>query len=242
MTSLFYALPPWRLLLILSICELLAFAQSPNLKLIQTDFSGGPELNQSEILTVLQLARRCGIRQVAQVKTYHIHPTPNFDILVTSPETIRGREVSYMAVHVTKKQWSSRRSETNLSLPATYPTISDFWVEPEGVCTNRLTLFALTNRTVRIELKGVPVPMADRMVEAFTKGRVRFSDTMQPLLFKDLDLATATSIGVISDRDPHYREGTYVITFTKGEYSWMTVTFRMEGNEAIVLAIAHLVS
>src|SRR5258707_394471 len=62
----------------------------------RTEFVSQCRLSSNEVTSIVSLAHSCGVTDVAEVRTYYIHPTTKCGITVTGAENINGRRVSYM--------------------------------------------------------------------------------------------------------------------------------------------------
>ena len=62
-------------------------------------------LSAEQQKTVVELAAKCGIKSVAKISTYVMHPSPFRGITVTGVEQIKGRVVSTQTLNIQFKSW-----------------------------------------------------------------------------------------------------------------------------------------
>jgi hypothetical protein len=183
--------------------------------------------------SVVKLANQCGVSRIAEVYTYNIHPSPHFGIGVKGVESIRGREVSFVTVLIDRETWMGRNKR-----PSDRPlkSIGEFWVGLGGVRTNKLTTFTVGNRTVRVRLDdGVAIPTADRIVEAFVVGKVRYTDETAKEKLKGIDLSNPSGLGRgISDRKQ------FSISFSCGRRCLHWVDFTLEADGVAVHKVSTI--
>lgn len=72
---------------------------------IDTDYFKGAVLSEKLEKAVIELAQRCGIKQVAKISTHYLRPTAARGITVQGTDQIKGREVSYKTLQVRYKDW-----------------------------------------------------------------------------------------------------------------------------------------
>jgi hypothetical protein len=199
---------------------------------IQTNFDPMAQLSQAEMRSVVQLAQRYGIKKVARIETYNIHPGPDFSIQVVSPETVRGREVSYVTVDIRRGQWTANKPNRP---PPNYRRIGDFTIDPNDLYTIHVTTFALNKQTVRMEVSNVPLAVADKIVAAFANGKIRFSDPTLSVKYGGVGILSANALYA---RDNHQkRQPEYTICFSVGYLHGRSVSFRLEGDTVVVFGI-----
>jgi hypothetical protein len=201
---------------------------------IRTNFDPHAILSSRDMESVVKLANQCGVSRIAEVYTYNIHPSPHFGIGVKGVESIRGREVSFVTVLIDRETWMGRNKR-----PSDRPlkSIGEFWVGLGGVRTNKLTTFAVGNRTVRVQLgDGVAILIADRIVEAFAVGKVRYTDKTAKEKLKGVDLSNPSGLGIKSDTNR------FSISFSCGPYCLHWVDFTLEANGVAVHKVSTLMA
>ena len=62
-------------------------------------------LTKEEEAIIIELARKCGIKKVAKISTYNMHPTTFRGIKVEGAELVKGREVISQELNVNYKKW-----------------------------------------------------------------------------------------------------------------------------------------
>jgi hypothetical protein len=208
-------------------CASSAAQPAVDLSTIKTNFHPQAPLTPTEVRTVATLAQRCGIRKVAKLETYNIHPSADFAIVVTSAETRHGREISYTTIDI------ARRENSKVKIPARAKSLGNFWAEPRNLRTNQVTVFTLTNQTVRIQVSDLPLATADKIFDALAKGKIRYSTAALAKATGRLNPLEVYAISGPGNGSPQQRA--YSIRFTVGALTWLTISIRMEGEEVVVL-------
>jgi hypothetical protein len=200
---------------------------------IRTNFAPQAILSSSELATVINLAKQCGAPDVAEVYTFNnYHPSSFFSIGVKSVEVTRGRKVSFVTVQIDREKWTSRELRRSSDI---FKSVGDFWVARGGVTTNVLTTFTVPGGTARVRLSdAVPLPTADRIVEAFATGKIRYTDKIKKEELKGITLSQPIAL----DRD-HQR---FAICFSPSQWSIVWVSFTLDTDGVTVVSIDTLVS
>jgi hypothetical protein len=161
---------------------------------IRTNFVADAVLRPDELAAVVGLAKSCGVGQVASVESFHYLPSTSRGILVTSIERTNGRKVTFDTVVVFREGWAYKSKPAD---PAKGRSSGQFWVDPQQSPTaHELTTFSTPRGTIRVELSsGVPIDVADRIIKAFTTGRIRFSDQFTEIQSKGADFLRPTWLG-----------------------------------------------
>ena len=97
-------------------------------------------LSKEEEQVVTALAKKRGIKKIAKISTFNLHPTPFRSISVKGVEEIKGREVSFKVLNVTYKKWSfpnSKPGKRDLQM-------GDFWAGPAG--TQKQTILKVNKK------------------------------------------------------------------------------------------------
>ena len=204
---------------------------------VQTNFHPMAQLSQAEMRSVVQLAQRYGIKKVARIETQNIHPGNDFCINVVSPETVLGREISYITARIQRGKWTTAKPNRP---PPNYRRIGEFTIDPDDLYTNHVTTFALNKQTVRMEVSNVPLAVADKIVAAFANGKIHFSDPTLTVKFGGVGILSASALYA---RDKHQdRQPEYTICFSIGYVHWRSVSFRLEGDTIVVFGIMDVMA
>jgi len=142
---------------------------------IRTSFIADAVLKPEELAAVVRLAKSCGMGPVATVETFHYLPLVSRGISVISVERTNGRKVTFDTVEVFREGWAYRSKPV---APAPVKSDGEFWVESlKALTVHELTTFITPTNTVRVNVSpGIPTAIADRIVKAFTTGRIKYSD------------------------------------------------------------------
>lgn len=200
---------------------------------VTTEFAPEARLSASELATVIELAKRCGVPDAAEVSTYNnYHPSPFFSIAVKSREVARGRKVTFVTLQIDREKWSSRELRQSSRV---VKSIGEFWVARGGLTTNVLTTFAASGRTIRLRVAdGIPLPTAERIVQAFAAGSVRYADQKTRDAFTDINISQAVGL----DRAKEY----FAISFSPSQWTVVWASLRIDRDGVTAVSVSKLVS
>jgi len=164
---------------------------------LRTNFVSGPSLSTNELSSVIKLASICGIQKAVEVRTeWHLGGAT---IQVSGDEQFEGRSVILKTLLI--YPIGSPRVR-----PVDAPTFGEFWAESARPRQEERTVVKVGDREVRVGLlNGIKAAGADKILDAFVKGRVRFSNQSQKEALSEVDVMQAEWIGI--------REGRPYITF-----------------------------
>src|SRR2546425_8714253 len=86
-------------------CARLAFMVAAGEQRLHTRFVPKGELTTNEMSIVIQLADKCGIKELEELSTDYIHPSTNLCIGAKEKETRDGRKVTFRRLHIGKRGW-----------------------------------------------------------------------------------------------------------------------------------------
>jgi hypothetical protein len=140
-----------------------AWASTNSLASIRTIFATNATLATNDLEAVVKLANLCGMSEVAEVKTFHIGRMVYHAILVTGPEKVDGRKITFQTLEVQREGWSYKAK------PAGRPfvnSVGQFWVEElQPLESHELTTFATAKGNVRVSFKtGISIDIADKII------------------------------------------------------------------------------
>lgn len=222
------------LLTILAVGMSCCFAAVTNAVIgVRTNFAPEAVLSSDELATVIDLAKQCGIPEVTEIYTFNNHlPSSYFSIGAKSAEVTRGRRVTFVTVQIDREKWSSKEMRRSSDI---FKSAGDFWVARGGVTTNILTTFSVSGRTARVRLSdAIPLATADKIVEAFASGKIRYTDKARNEELKGVSLSQPIAL----DRD-HLG---FAISFSPSKGSVVWVFFTLETDGVTVTSIESLVS
>jgi len=199
------------------LCTLLALLFPRTIKAADTNSQGGIRtkfvadavLKPEELAAVVDLAKSCGMGQVASIESFHYLPSIIHGILVTSIEHTNGRKVTFSTVEVFREGWAYKPKPADL---AKGRSSGQFWVDAQQSPTiHELTMFSTPQGTIRVELSsGIRLDVADRIIKAFTTGRIKYSDESTNRSSKRADFFRPDWLGRSDSVN------TYEITFSGG--------------------------
>jgi hypothetical protein len=217
-------------LLVFAIC-FRSGAETNTVKGLQLHFEPSAVLSDRELATVIRLAKKCGITNAVEVNTFYHYPSSDRGIGVKSAEIIRGRKISFVTVNIEREKWSSKEVRRQSEV---LKSIGEFWVSRYGVRTNVLTTFSVNGGTIRVNLlDDIPLPTADKIIDAFAAGRIRFSSGVDKSQLQEVDFSKPESLN-------QTKEG-FNISYSTGRLSWVALDFTFDSGGVMVTAIGTVV-
>lgn len=189
---------------------------------IETNFVSGVELSHRDLDAIVKLANLCGIDRVSGVSTErHLS---GISILVRGDEKIDGRTVLFKTLLVHREGWpgGARPGGTTKS-------VGEFWVgSPAQPNEDERTIVRIGNRTLHVGLlNGIKPAGADKVIEAFASGRVRYASEGLKQRTSDTDFAQPSWLGLST--------GKCWISFSSRPLRH--IVFDLKDNEVIVVDI-----
>jgi hypothetical protein len=138
---------------------------------ITLNYIDDAKLTHAQVRTVLALAKDCGLKSPAVVRTLWTIPSSIRLISVQSTIRTNGRKITFDEVFINYSKWSRSRWEREAG--AKYH--GEFWVNPSYLTTNSYTFFQINNHPVKLQLdENIPLPLADKILKCFEEGRIEF--------------------------------------------------------------------
>ena len=189
---------------------------------LRTNFVSGTSLSTSELDTVVKLANLCGIQKVLEVSTeLHLGGTT---IQVAGDEKVEGRSVIFKALQIYPR--ANRRVR-----PIDAPSLGDFWAGGAKAGQQERTIVHIGDREVRVGLRnGIKPAGADKIVDAFVKGRVRNAAVGLNDELSGVDVTQPSWIGI--------SQGKPYITFASSRN--VLFRFTMDGDQITIVDIVRL--
>jgi hypothetical protein len=161
---------------------------------ILRDYADRAELTEEEEKTVIELAKKRGIEKVAKIRTYYLRPSSARGISVEGTEQVRGREVSYKGLNVSRKGWShpgSGPKEDDLQL-------GEFWA---GKAWERKTIILLVGKKeFRIgKPHGLTIEQSESILKQLQSGAYTLGANAQKDHLKGIDWNNPTSFSKFGD-------------------------------------------
>ena len=202
---------------IISLSFLHRFEQEETaLALVRTNFINGAGLSTDETREVVKLAAKGGAAPVVEVSTGH----RNGRILVRGKESTSGREVT------STEMWIDRLSNFNGRPPHFRISSAEAWT---------FTVFNVNGRTVRLLRDDyLTLPDADKIMNVFAKGHVRYADASIKQKLRHLDLLSVTQLA-LKQSGPEQ----YWAFFLQGD-SMLTISFDLEGDTAVFVSVSRI--
>ncbi len=140
----------------------------PKSKTLIRNYTRSAELTEAEEQSVIQLAKRCGINNIAKISTYFLRPSSDRGITVESVEEIDGRNVSCKALRVVYNKWSPQNDGPR----DTDTQLGDFWA---GKSQNRQQIILKVDDTEyrTSSVTGLTIKQCETILAAFLKGNYK---------------------------------------------------------------------
>jgi hypothetical protein len=185
----------------------------------RTDFASGAGLSTNQLDSVVTLAHLCGIQKIVAVSTeLHLGGTT---IQVAGDEKVEGRSASFKTLQIYLNR--SRRVR-----PVDAPSVGEFWAGSAKPKLQERTIVRIGDREMRVGLlNGITPAGADKVVEAFVKGRVRIEALWLRDEFSKVDVTQPGWIGIT--------QGTPYITFASSPN--VLFSFSLDGNQVTILNV-----
>ena len=196
-----------------------ALAGTNELSPIQTNFIWGAVVASGDLDTVAKLANDCGIDHVMSVSTErHLN---GISIVVTGDESVVDRKVTFNTLLMRRKGWPGGERPG-----ASAKSLGEFWVgAPAQAKLEERAVVKVGDRTFHVGLlDGIQPAGADKIMEAFVKGRVRFGSERIRDALVEIDVTQPRWIGVSGDR--------IWITFASPLTRFI---FTLKGDEVVLL-------
>ena len=142
----------------------------PLSKHFQRDYIQAAKLTESEEHTVLELARQCGITNVAKITTQYRLPSTIRYITVESAETVSGRAVSSQLLEIKYKKWlpqtvGPRESETQ---------VGDFWAGQLRI--RKQTILKVGPKEYRTaSISGITIQECETILDYLLEGNYKLA-------------------------------------------------------------------
>jgi hypothetical protein len=211
---------------------------------IRTNFVATGVLSSLEVSNVVRLAEECGISNVAEVSTVYQRPSTSWAICVKSQEIVTGRRIDYQTLQVFSDSGSGPWRQPSASQPPL--RVGQFWVPRTvhlPVVDHEALAFETGTGEIRVEILGdIPLEIADKIVNSFAAGRIRFADENvrrrgEPgtLTLPRTFVKPAYSHPTEIRKSP--QESHYSISFSDSLDEYV---FDLDGEEVNILTVIHI--
>ena len=131
---------------------------------------------------VLELAAKRGIKDVAEISTYVIHPSPFRGIVVKGVEQIKGREISTQILRIQFKAWSPREQTPRKD----DIQIGDFWAGKPF--TRKQTILKVAMKEYRTgSIHGLSIEESESVLARLLEGKYTFGSEVRQDSLKQID-------------------------------------------------------
>jgi hypothetical protein len=197
-------------------------AATNDLQPFRTNFVSGASLSTNELSTVVSLAHLCGIQKIVEVSTdRHLSGTT---IQIAGDEKIEGRSVMF------KKVWIYPNANRRVR-PVGAVSVGEFWAESAEPGKEERTIVRIGDREVRVGLlNGITPAGADKIVDAFVKGRVRNAAGWHKDEWSKVDVTQPSWMGI--------SQGKPYITFASSRH--LLFSFTLEGDQITIVNIVRV--
>jgi hypothetical protein len=218
---------------------------------LRTNFVADAVLSATDLDAVEKLAVQCGMKNVAEVRTFHYRPIGGRGIVAVSVEEVNGRVVTYKTLNIERDGWAFH---TSASASQQIPRVDSFWVQPPvSLVSHKEVTFAVGTDTLRVAmLDEIPLATADKIVNAFAAGRIRFKDDnvkrqVEPRTFVPPDGSLKPDYSHPTWIGTEW-EGSNLVRQSRQNHFWITFSgrmdryeFELDGQEVRILDVVFVV-
>ena len=134
---------------------------------ITNSFAPGLELTQAEVEQVIAVATRCGLTNIAEIKTTRSLPKSGKTITVQTHERVDGQSIYYDTLMIFRIGWIPLKPGLNAE------TAGDFWADLSRKQTTHLREYGTAPGAHRIRIgQGVAGAFADQVVAAIKAKKI----------------------------------------------------------------------
>ena len=139
-------------------------------------------LSEEQEKIVLELAAKCGIKDVAEISTYNLYPTAARGIAVKGSDQIKDREVSHQVLHIQFKDWwhpgqGAREGEIQ---------IGDFWAGKPS--TRKQTILKVGGKEYRTgSIHGLTIEESEAVLGQLVAGTYSVADGVRKQSLEQID-------------------------------------------------------
>jgi hypothetical protein len=198
---------------------------------IKTNFDSTMALSTEDLQDMLQLAKACGVSRASEVSSVTMHPTAYHKYRAKSVEEVVGRKVSFVTVDIHDKKSRSRSGESGKVLKS----LGRFVVGEHDVRTRTLTTFPSSRGPIRMSLSGTSLPTADKIIRAFSEGRIRYKIPKDKESVEGLNVGQASQLYSVE-------EGKYTLVFSTGNLRETIVYFTFDSETIVVTEIMNVIA
>jgi len=200
---------------------------------LRTRFVPKGELTTNEVNLVIQLADKCGIKELEEVVTDYIHPSTNLCIHAKEKETRDGRKIMFRRLCIGKRGWEKKRTPSDDKVLQ----IGDFWVQL--VTPVELTVLTVQQRDFRVDLRnGIRPEIAERILESFQSAKFRFERKSDEKLLPRIDFTQPSSLWIPAQG----AEMRMSFTSKEDRLEWFSIHFKFDGGEITILEIKDIIA
>ena len=163
-------------------------------------------LSKEEEKTVIALAKKRGIKKIAEISTFTLLPTTARGISVKGVEELKDRQVSFKVLGVTYRKWTfpnAKPGKRDLQMGA-------FWAGPAG--TRKQTILKVNKKEYRVaSLQGLEIKECESILALFLAGKYTAGPGVNAEQLKQVDWKKPGGFWKRGERlsvqFPHKREG-----------------------------------
>ncbi len=225
-------LPVFYALLALLSPKAISAADANDQQIIRTNFVADAILKPDEMVSVIALAKSCGVSQVAGIETFHYLPSNTRGIRVISVERTNGRRVTFDTVEILRQGWTYKSKPED---PAKTRSNGEFWVAKDLRPTihHELVTFSTPQGTIRVIVSPeITMNIADRIIKAFTTRRIKYAGDSIRGESDAADFARPTWLGKSATAN------VYEISF--GSSPLVRYTFTLNGDTVRIVSVIHM--
>ncbi len=163
-------------------------------------------LTKKQEKEVIALAQRCGIKKVAKISTHNMFPTPFRGIHVQGAEQVKGREVSFQVLNVSRGEWLQQGAKPGKG----QVQIGNFWAGKPY--TRKQTILKVGKKEYRAgSVQGITIEECETILGQFLRGEYDHKPAVNEKILNQIDWSKPSSFGrqgdAISVGFPHKHAG-----------------------------------
>lgn len=185
---------------------------------LRTTFVSGAALSSDELKSVATLANSCGINIVAEINTRR----RGLGGFITE---VFGDQITQDRLITIKKLWVHRSGWDHNIRPTDAKIVGDFWADKPEL--EERTIVQIGDRKVQVGLlNGIKPAGADKVIDAFVSGRIRFANESLKSQWSVVDVESPNWLGI--------SDGNAWISFSQ---PLVRYAFKLNGDEVELLDI-----
>ena len=209
---------------------------------LKTTFAEKAKLSPAEIKEVRALARRCGLTNLAEIRTFQYLPVGGNGVEVINTSLIQGRDRRFVSLIVNKVGWSGGPPDGH-SIRTKH-----FWANPEEKSFQWMRSYTVNRQSFEVAIgSGITTNVADvaipYILNEIRQRQIQAAQPVQPnqslLLLDDWNEFKSLKPYRIGRSD--MEKGQYELTFNEGVGRGLFVIFKIEHGKIQITGTGSIV-